>query len=32
VIDLLHSAGLELVEVVEMPANNLALIAEKPAF
>lgn len=32
VIDLLHSAGLELAEAVEMPANNLALIAERPAF
>jgi len=32
VIDLLHGAGLSLVEAVEMPANNLALIAEKPTF
>lgn len=31
IMDLLHDAGLEMVEVVEMPANNLALIAEKPA-
>ncbi|KUJ76201.1 methyltransferase [Ruegeria marisrubri] len=30
-IDMMQDAGLELVEVVEMPANNLALIAEKPA-
>jgi len=32
VLDLLQTAGLEMVEVVEMPANNLALIAQKPAF
>lgn len=32
VIDLIQGAGLELAEVVEMPANNLALIAEKSAF
>lgn len=32
VIDLVQSAGLDLAEVVEMPANNLALIAEKPSF
>ncbi len=32
VIDLLQAAGLEMVEVVEMPANNLALVAQKPAF
>ncbi|TDK43860.1 DUF938 domain-containing protein [Antarcticimicrobium luteum] len=32
VIDLMQEAGLELAEVVEMPANNLALIAQKPAF
>lgn len=31
VIDWLHGAGLELLQAVEMPANNLALIAEKPA-
>lgn len=31
VIDWLHGAGLELLHAVEMPANNLALIAEKPA-
>lgn len=32
VMDLMQEAGLEMVEVVEMPANNLALVAEKPAF
>ncbi|WP_435661609.1 DUF938 domain-containing protein [Leisingera caerulea] len=31
VIDWLHGAGLELLHAVEMPANNLALIAENPA-
>lgn len=31
VIDWLHGAGLELLQAVEMPANNLALVAEKPA-
>ncbi|TMV09975.1 DUF938 domain-containing protein [Ruegeria sediminis] len=30
-IDLMQAAGLDMVEIVEMPANNLALIAEKPA-
>lgn len=30
VIDWLHDAWLELVDVVEMPANNLALIAKRP--
>lgn len=30
VIDWLHDAGLELLQAVEMPANNLALAAEKP--
>jgi len=30
VIDWLHAAWLELVDVVEMPANNLALIAKRP--
>ncbi|NDW48085.1 DUF938 domain-containing protein [Ruegeria sp. PrR005] len=29
-MDLMQGAGLEMTEVVEMPANNLALIAEKP--
>ncbi|WP_027258232.1 DUF938 domain-containing protein [Leisingera aquimarina] len=29
-IDWLHGTGLELLQAVEMPANNLALIAEKP--
>lgn len=29
VIDWLHDAGLELLQAVEMPANNLALAAEK---
>ncbi|MGD9863387.1 MAG: DUF938 domain-containing protein [Pseudodonghicola sp.] len=32
VMDLLQDVGLEMVEVIEMPANNLALVAEKPAF
>lgn len=32
VIDLLQATGLEMVELVEMPANNLALIAQKPVF
>lgn len=32
VIDLILGAGLEMAEVIEMPANNLALVAEKPAF
>ena len=31
VIDWLHGAGLELVEVVEMPANNLAFVARRPS-
>ncbi|MCI5096242.1 MAG: class I SAM-dependent methyltransferase [Rhodobacteraceae bacterium] len=31
-MDLMQEAGLEMVQVVEMPANNLALVAEKPAF
>ena len=30
VIDWLHDAGLELVDLVEMPANNLAFVARKP--
>ncbi|NHQ74750.1 DUF938 domain-containing protein [Roseovarius gahaiensis] len=29
VIDWLHEAGLDLVDVVEMPANNLALVSQK---
>lgn len=29
IMDLMQAAGLEMVEVVEMPANNLALVAEK---
>ncbi|WP_171174799.1 DUF938 domain-containing protein [Ruegeria sp. HKCCD8929] len=29
-IDLMQAAGLEMAEVIEMPANNLALIAAKP--
>jgi len=29
-MDLLQDAGLDMVEVIEMPANNLALVAEKP--
>ncbi|MFO7770997.1 MAG: DUF938 domain-containing protein, partial [Roseovarius gahaiensis] len=29
VIDWLHDAGLDLVDVVEMPANNLALVSQK---
>lgn len=31
VIDWLHDAGLTLVDVVEMPANNLAIVARRPA-
>ncbi len=31
VMDLMQGAGLEMVLVVEMPANNLALVAERPA-
>ncbi|MFC3613662.1 DUF938 domain-containing protein [Lutimaribacter marinistellae] len=31
-IDLMQNAGLEMALVVEMPANNLALIAERPRF
>jgi SAM-dependent methyltransferase len=31
IMDLLQDAGLEMAEVIEMPANNLALVAEKPA-
>lgn len=31
VIDWMHEAGLELVEVVEMPANNLAFVARRSA-
>ncbi|MCA0872302.1 class I SAM-dependent methyltransferase [Seohaeicola saemankumensis] len=30
IMDLLQAAGLDMAQVVEMPANNLALIAEKP--
>lgn len=30
-MDLMQAAGLDMVELVEMPANNLALVAEKPA-
>lgn len=30
VIDWLHDAGLDLVDVVEMPANNLALVSQRP--
>ena len=30
IVELLHSAGLEIVDTVEMPANNLALIARQP--
>lgn len=29
VIDWMHNAGLELIEVIEMPANNLCLIASR---
>ncbi|KZY36370.1 methyltransferase [Roseovarius sp. HI0049] len=29
-IDWLHAAGLSLVEVVEMPANNLAFVTQRP--
>lgn len=31
VIDWLHAAGLDLVDVVEMPANNLSLVTMRPA-
>ncbi|MFT7596368.1 MAG: hypothetical protein ACI8R4_003703 [Paracoccaceae bacterium] len=31
-MDLLQGGGLDMVDVIEMPANNLALIAQKPAF
>ena len=31
-MDLLQEKGLEMVDVIEMPANNLALIAQKPTF
>lgn len=31
VVDWLHEAGLRLVDLVEMPANNLGFVAEKPA-
>ena len=30
VIDWLHEAGLDLIDVVEMPANNLALVSHRP--
>ena len=30
-LDMMQGAGLEIVMVVEMPANNLALVAGKPA-
>ena len=30
IIGWLHAAGLELVDLVEMPANNLAFVSEKP--
>ena len=31
IIDLMQDAGLEMRQVIEMPANNLALVAERPA-
>lgn len=31
-MDLLQDTGLEMIQVVEMPSNNLALVAEKPGF
>jgi len=31
-MDLLQDSGLDMVDVIEMPANNLALIAQKAAF
>lgn len=31
IIDMMQAAGLDMTLVVEMPANNLALIAQKPA-
>lgn len=30
VIDWLHEAGLDLIDVVEMPANNLGIVAHRP--
>jgi len=32
IMDLLQTAGLEMTRVLEMPANNLALVAKKPGF
>jgi hypothetical protein len=32
VMDLMQAAGLDMAEVIEMPANNLALVAEKSGF
>lgn len=32
IIDLLQASGMEMVDVIEMPANNLALVAKKPGF
>lgn len=32
VMDLLQDFGLEMVQVLEMPSNNLALVAKKPGF
>ena len=31
VMDMMQDAGLEMVEIIEMPANNLALVAQNPA-
>ena len=31
VMDRMQAAGLEMTEVIEMPANNLALVAAKPS-
>jgi Protein of unknown function (DUF938) len=30
ILDLMQDAGLEIVKVIEMPANNLALVSQKP--
>ena len=31
-IDWLQNSGLDMTDVIEMPANNLALVAQKPDF
>ena len=30
VIDWIHGSGMDLVQVIEMPANNLAFVAQRP--